>query len=67
MMNMATRLDRLVKLDTLTEARDKVLAANQQLATIDKQIRTFVREQPVAALLAAAFVGHLVGRLFARR
>lgn len=64
---MATRLDKLVKLDTLSDARDKMLAANEQLATIDKQVRTFVREQPVVALLAAAFVGHLVGRLFARR
>jgi len=64
---MATRLDKLVKIDTLSDARDKMLAANEQLATIDKQVRTFVREQPVVALLAAAFVGHLVGRLFSRR
>lgn len=63
---MATRLDKIVKIDTLTDVRDKVLAANEQLATVDKQVRTFVREQPVVALLAAAFVGHLVGRLFAR-
>jgi ElaB/YqjD/DUF883 family membrane-anchored ribosome-binding protein len=64
---MATRLDKIVKIDTLSDARDKLLAANEQLATLDKQVRTFVREQPVVALLTAAFVGHLVGRLFSRR
>ena len=66
-MDMAGRIDEIVKLEALGDARDRIVQANEQLTRLDERIRTLVREQPVGALLAAAFAGHLLGRLVARR
>lgn len=65
-MDMANRMDTIVKSDALHEASERLTQANAQLGELDRRIRRAVREQPVLTLLGAALVGHLVGRLFAR-
>ena len=61
---MTSQIQDLVNSDTLDRARDKISQASGELEHLDVRVREFVRERPVASLLAAAFVGHLVGRLF---
>jgi hypothetical protein len=61
---MATQIQDLVKSETLANAREQLSRASGELEHLDKRVRELVRERPVATLLAAAFVGHLVGRLF---
>lgn len=38
-----------------------------ELARIDKQVRAFVKERPVLALLGAIATGYLFGRVLRRR
>lgn len=61
---MATQIQDLVKSETVAQARDKIARASGELEHLDEQVRAFVRERPVTSLLAAAFVGHLIGRVF---
>jgi ElaB/YqjD/DUF883 family membrane-anchored ribosome-binding protein len=60
---MASQIQDLVQSDTLERARDKIARASGELEQLDVRVREFVRERPVTSLLAAAFVGHLIGRL----
>ena len=61
---MATQIQDLAKSETVEKARDQIARASGELEHLDQQVRAFVRERPVASLLAAAFVGHLIGRVF---
>lgn len=63
---MATQIQELVNSETVAQARDQLVRVNDELQHWDQQVRQLVRERPIASLLAAAFVGHLVGRLFSR-
>jgi ElaB/YqjD/DUF883 family membrane-anchored ribosome-binding protein len=65
-MDMANRIDTIVKSEALQDAKDRLAQANEQLGDLDQKVRRFVRDQPVIALLGAAFVGHMIGRMFAR-
>lgn len=38
-----------------------------ELAKVDEQVRAFVKERPILALLSAVAAGYLVGRVFRRR
>jgi ElaB/YqjD/DUF883 family membrane-anchored ribosome-binding protein len=60
---MASQIQDLVQSDTLERSRDKIARASGELEQLDVRVREFVRERPVTSLLAAAFVGHLIGRL----
>jgi len=62
---MASQIQELVKSETWSEAREQLSRASGELTHLDKRVRKLVRERPVATLLAAAFVGHLIGRLVA--
>jgi ElaB/YqjD/DUF883 family membrane-anchored ribosome-binding protein len=62
---MASQIQDLVKSETLAHAREQISRASGELEHLDKRVRELVRERPVATLLAAAFVGHLIGRLVA--
>jgi len=61
---MATQIQDLVKSETISQAREQLARATGELENLDERVRELVRERPIATLLAAAFVGHLVGRLF---
>jgi len=61
---MATQIQDLVKSETISQAREQLARATGELEHLDERVRELVRERPIATLLAAAFVGHLVGRLF---
>jgi ElaB/YqjD/DUF883 family membrane-anchored ribosome-binding protein len=60
---MASQIKELVKSETLANAREQIARASGELEHLDKRVRELVRERPVTTLLAAAFVGHLIGRL----
>lgn len=60
---MATQIQDLVKSETISQAREQLARASGELEHLDQRVRELVRERPVATLLAAAFVGHLIGRL----
>jgi ElaB/YqjD/DUF883 family membrane-anchored ribosome-binding protein len=60
---MASQIQDLVNSETVAQARDKLAQASGELEHLDQQVREFVRERPVTSLIAAAFVGHLIGRL----
>ena len=60
---MTSQMQDLVQSDTIERARDKLSQAGSELEKLDVRVREFVRERPVTSLLAAAFVGHLIGRL----
>jgi ElaB/YqjD/DUF883 family membrane-anchored ribosome-binding protein len=60
---MTSQIQDLVHSETLDRARDKLSKAGGELEQLDVRVREFVRERPVTSLLAAAFVGHLIGRL----
>jgi ElaB/YqjD/DUF883 family membrane-anchored ribosome-binding protein len=62
---MASQLQELVKSETWSEAREQLARASGELTHLDKRVRELVRERPIATLLAAALVGHLIGRLVA--
>jgi ElaB/YqjD/DUF883 family membrane-anchored ribosome-binding protein len=62
---MTSQIQELVKSETLAEARDQLARASGELAHLDERVRQLVRERPVATLLGAALVGHLIGRLVA--
>jgi ElaB/YqjD/DUF883 family membrane-anchored ribosome-binding protein len=64
---MTTHIQDLVKPEKLEEAREQLARASDQLEQVDQKVRQLVRERPVAMLLAAAFAGHLIGRLVSRR
>jgi ElaB/YqjD/DUF883 family membrane-anchored ribosome-binding protein len=63
---MTTHIQDLVKPETLKEAREQLTRVSDQLEQVDQQVRKLVRERPVAMLLAAAFAGHLIGRLVSK-
>jgi ElaB/YqjD/DUF883 family membrane-anchored ribosome-binding protein len=63
---MTTHIQDLVKPETLKDAREQLTRVNDQLEQVDQRVRQLVRERPVAMLLAAAFAGHLIGRLISR-
>lgn len=63
---MATQIQDLVKPENWAEAREQLTRVNEQLEQVDQRVRQLVRERPIAMLLAAAFAGHLLGRLLAR-
>jgi ElaB/YqjD/DUF883 family membrane-anchored ribosome-binding protein len=60
---MTSQIQDLVKSETLSNAREQIARASGELEHLDQRVRKLVRERPVTSLLAAAFVGHLVGRL----
>jgi len=60
---MASQIQDLVSSETVASAREQLARASGELEHWDKQVREFVLERPVTSLLAAAFVGHLFGRL----
>lgn len=60
---MASQIQDLVNSETVAQARDQLVRASSELEHWDQQVREFVRERPVTSLLAAAFVGHLLGRV----
>jgi ElaB/YqjD/DUF883 family membrane-anchored ribosome-binding protein len=62
---MATQLQDLVKPENLKHAREQLTRVSGELEHVDRRVRAFVQERPIAALLGAAFVGHLIGRLVA--
>jgi hypothetical protein len=61
---MSSQIQDLVKSETVSQAREKLARASGELENLDQRVRALVRERPVATLLAAAFAGHLIGRLF---
>jgi ElaB/YqjD/DUF883 family membrane-anchored ribosome-binding protein len=60
---MTSQIQDLVHSEPVERARDKISRASGELEQLDVRVREFVRERPVTSLLAAAFVGHLIGRL----
>ena len=60
---MTSRIQHIVKRD----ARDQLEQITAGVGDLDKRIRELVRQRPLGTLLAAAFVGHVIGRLVARR
>lgn len=60
---MASQIQDLAKSETLANAREQISRASGELEHLDKRVRELVRERPITTLLAAAFVGHLIGRL----
>ena len=64
---MTTQIQDLVKPENWAEAREQLTRVNDQLEQVDQRVRQLVRERPVVMLLAAAFAGHLLGRLLAGR
>lgn len=64
---MTTQIQDLVKPENWAEAREQLGRVNEQLEQVDQRVRQLVRERPVVMLLAAAFAGHLLGRLLAGR
>jgi hypothetical protein len=63
---MTSRIQRIAKSDALDQAREQFTQLGAQLEDVDKRVRELVRERPLSTLLAAAFVGHVMGRLVAR-
>ena len=51
---------------TAREGADGVDAMSAEFAQVDEQLRAFVKERPVLALLSAVAAGYLVGRLLRR-
>lgn len=64
---MTTQLQDLVKPENLREAREQLARVSGELEHVDRRVRALIKERPVATLLGAAFVGHLLGRLVAAR
>lgn len=62
---MTSQIQDLVKSEKLADAREQLSRVSHELEHVDRRARELIREHPVAALLTAAFVGHLVGRLVA--
>jgi hypothetical protein len=51
---------------TAREGADGADTISAELAQVDEQLRAFVKERPVLALLSAVAAGYLVGRLLRR-
>jgi len=49
------------------EGSDFVDDVTTELTQVDEQMRAFVKERPVLALLSAVATGYLVGRIMRRR
>lgn len=64
---MTTPIQDFVKSENLTEVREQLTRVHDQLEQVDHRVRQLVRERPLVTLLAAAFAGHLLGRLLAGR
>lgn len=43
-----------------------VEVARAEIGQLDEQVRAFVRERPVVAVLSAAGIGYVVARIFSR-
>jgi len=56
----------LVKPKNLKRAREQLTRVSGELEQVDRRVRALIQERPIATLLGAAFVGHLIGRLVAR-
>ncbi len=52
---------------TAREGSDFVEDVTTELTQVDEQLRAFVKERPVLALLSAVAAGYLVGRVMRRR
>jgi len=52
--------------DAADDVRSSVAQARSELHDLDRHARQFVRERPLAALLAALAAGFLVGRMASR-
>ena len=63
---MTSRVQRIANSDALDQAREQLTQLGTQLEDVDRRVRQLVRERPVATLIAAAFAGHILGRLVAR-
>jgi len=63
---MTTQIQDVMKSEKLEEAREQLARVNDQLEQVDQRVRKLVKERPVVMLLAAAFAGHLIGRLVSR-
>jgi hypothetical protein len=62
---MAPELQELIKPENLKHAREKLAHVGGELEQVDRRLRALIQERPVATLLGAALVGHLIGRLVA--
>ena len=63
---MTSRVQRIANSDALDQAREQITQLGAQLEDVDQRVRQLVRERPVATLIGAALLGHVVGRLIAR-
>jgi hypothetical protein len=64
---MTTELQDFVKPENLRHAREQLTRVSGELEQVDRRVRALIQERPIAMLLGAAFVGHLIGRLVAAR
>lgn len=64
---MGTHIQDIVKPENIQQAREQLARVGNELEHVDRRVREFVQERPIASLLAAAFVGHLIGRVVAAR
>jgi hypothetical protein len=64
---MTTQLQDLVKPERLQQAREQLTRVGGELERVDRRVRAFIQERPIPALLGAALLGHLIGRLVAAR
>ena len=48
-------------------AKERINQARSEFESIDRELRTFVKERPIVAMLGAIVTGYVVGRLFSRR
>jgi hypothetical protein len=62
---METELQELVKPEKIKQAREQLARVGGELEQVDRRLRALIQERPVATLLGAALVGHLIGRLVA--
>ncbi|HKU40374.1 MAG TPA: hypothetical protein VJR89_19570 [Polyangiales bacterium] len=62
---MATHLQDIVNSENIEHAREQLAKVSGELEHVDRRVRAFVQERPIMSLLAAAFVGHLLGRVVA--
>jgi ElaB/YqjD/DUF883 family membrane-anchored ribosome-binding protein len=63
---MTSRVQRIATSDALDQAREQLTQLGTQLEDVDRRVRQLVKERPLGTLIAAALLGHVVGRLVAR-
>jgi ElaB/YqjD/DUF883 family membrane-anchored ribosome-binding protein len=52
--------------DDLAALRERIVGLQDEMAETDKQLRALVRDRPLAALVAAALAGFVLGRIIGR-